>query len=174
MFKKCVFWPFCPFLQTAIRIFLFFCKRVEDNRAHRMSQVLFLKKVLFPDYRGKVSKDGVWGSLLQNGATEGPFLPAYFPLISFSFCCSPSFTNNRMQILSDETCTRLFSPFIYKTYSHWARTQNYTQLEYFHFQFQRFLSVSIVFSLKGVAKIKFFSYVISICCYNLSLKMSLL
>ena len=48
--KKGVF--FSPFSKTAPRILLILCKMVMDNRAHCISQIDFLKKVLIPDYRG--------------------------------------------------------------------------------------------------------------------------
>ena len=35
-----------------IRIFLIFCSSIEDNRAHRLSQIAFLEKFLILDYRG--------------------------------------------------------------------------------------------------------------------------
>ena len=36
-----------------------FCINVEDNRAHCLSKIVFLKKFLIPDYRGlSVQKDG--------------------------------------------------------------------------------------------------------------------
>ena len=46
------FFYLCPFLQNGFRIFLYFCMDVEDSRAHRLSQMCFLKKILIPDYRG--------------------------------------------------------------------------------------------------------------------------
>ena len=39
------------FSKTAL-IFPIFCMRVEDNRAHCLSKIVFLKKFLIPDYRG--------------------------------------------------------------------------------------------------------------------------
>ena len=52
--KKVFFDLFVLYSTTALRIFLIFCKRVEDNRAHCLSQMVLLKKVLGPDYRGLI------------------------------------------------------------------------------------------------------------------------
>ena len=45
----------------ALRIFPIFCMSVEDNRAHCLSKIVFLKKFLIPNYRGlSVKKGGVF------------------------------------------------------------------------------------------------------------------
>ena len=38
--------------ETALRIFLIFCMKVEDKRAHCLSKIAFLKRILISDYRG--------------------------------------------------------------------------------------------------------------------------
>ena len=48
------FYFFGLFFKTAPRIFLLFCISVEDNKAHRWSQMLFLKIFIMPDYRGLI------------------------------------------------------------------------------------------------------------------------
>ena len=45
------FLPFFLFLKTALEISFIFCKRVEDNRDHRLNQMVFLTKVLIQEYR---------------------------------------------------------------------------------------------------------------------------
>ena len=44
--QKVFFYFFGLFSKTALRIFLIFCMNVEDNRAHRLTQVVFLKNSL--------------------------------------------------------------------------------------------------------------------------------
>ena len=49
--KRC-FLLLCTLLKNGSKIFLIFCMSVEDNRAHCLSLMLFLKKFLILDYRG--------------------------------------------------------------------------------------------------------------------------
>ena len=61
--KRCVFFLLFVFSSsTASRIFLIFCMSVEDNTAHLLSQMVYLKKHLIQDYREfiVVSKKGVF------------------------------------------------------------------------------------------------------------------
>ena len=61
------------FSKTALKIFLIFCFSVEDNMAYYLSQMVFLKKVLIPDYRG--SKKGVFDFFdLFSKVTQNIFL----------------------------------------------------------------------------------------------------
>ena len=66
-FQKGCFFYFFTLLYTkmALRIFPIFCMNVEDNRAHCLSKIVFLKKLLIPDYGAEVSKKGVFFTSLQ-------------------------------------------------------------------------------------------------------------
>ena len=71
--QKGVF-SFVPFSTKALRIFQNFCMSVEDNRAHRLSQMVFLKKFLISDY-SVVSKKGCFCPFLRNSYKD---LPNFF------------------------------------------------------------------------------------------------
>ena len=73
--KKVIFYFFGLYFKTALRIFPIFCMSVEDNRAHCLSKIVFLKKFLIRDYRGLSVKIGVFlllWPLLQNGPKDLP------------------------------------------------------------------------------------------------------
>ena len=50
--KVFVFYFFTLNSKTALRIFPICCMSVEDNRVHGLSEIVFLKQFLIPDYRG--------------------------------------------------------------------------------------------------------------------------
>ena len=62
--QKSVFDFFGLFSQTALKIFLNFCMSVVENRAHRFSQMFFLKKFSIIDYKGLSVQKGVFLTFL--------------------------------------------------------------------------------------------------------------
>ena len=52
MSKKGVFRLLCSFVQNGSKDLPDFCMSVEDNRVHRLSQIVFLKEFLILDYTG--------------------------------------------------------------------------------------------------------------------------
>ena len=54
--KKGSFLLFCPFLHNGPKGLPNFCMSVEDNRAHRLSQMVFLKRILNPALQGIMFK----------------------------------------------------------------------------------------------------------------------
>ena len=56
--KGFLFYFFGLFSKTAIRILLILCNRVEDTRAHGLSQIVFLKEFIMPYYRRLSVKNG--------------------------------------------------------------------------------------------------------------------
>ena len=50
--KRCFSYFFGLYSKTALMFFPILCMSVEDNRAHCLSKIVFLKQLLIPDYRG--------------------------------------------------------------------------------------------------------------------------
>ena len=73
--KGVCFYFFALYSKTALRIFIIFCISVEDCRAHSLNKIVFLKKIIIPDYRGSSVQKGVFllfWHLLQNGSKDLP------------------------------------------------------------------------------------------------------
>ena len=52
--KGFFFYFFAIYSKMALRIYPYFCMTLEDNKAHCLSKIVFLKKLLIPDYRGLI------------------------------------------------------------------------------------------------------------------------
>ena len=73
--KRCFFYFFALYSKTALSIFSIFCMIVEDDRAHCLSKIVCLKKILILDYRGLSFQKRFFlllCTLLLNGSMDLP------------------------------------------------------------------------------------------------------